>query len=353
MRTLRSAPPILARTAVRDRLFPDSRGYSRPARGCRCRKRDRGPCGFAIVGVIGVGARRSGLGEPAGGLLRRRSGGVVVSVDESTEDSLPADPVDRARFRRFLIDAGGGVLVDAAVGAVAVVVLEVLDEQHSELAFVPDQGAVDGAQVNLPRVARAQLGNSGERRHGRGYGQRPRKARMEGPIEFPAPTPNRPSSHATWGAFRALGDAGALLDAVHFSGALLAVADRGRSWTACIARDLDHAPASTLRRTYTSSDERAGTSRGTRPDGEAALGRSVRYAMSGHRSGACASARRQTSGHRLLSRGVADRGKQRGEVLWPIAGDHVVGADLVVAPAIRRIRVIGGIPESCATRRLA
>jgi len=34
-------------------------------------------------------------------------------------------------------------LVDAAVGSVGVVVLEVLDEQHSELAFVPDQGVVE------------------------------------------------------------------------------------------------------------------------------------------------------------------------------------------------------------------
>jgi hypothetical protein len=40
-------------------------------------------------------------------LLRRRSGGVVVFVDESTEDSPPADPVDGDRFGRFLVDAVG------------------------------------------------------------------------------------------------------------------------------------------------------------------------------------------------------------------------------------------------------
>ena len=67
----------------------------------------------------------------------------MVFVDESIEDSAPADLVDWDRFGRFLIDAGGGVLVDAAVGPVAVVVLEVLDEQHSELVFVPDQGVVE------------------------------------------------------------------------------------------------------------------------------------------------------------------------------------------------------------------
>ena len=76
-------------------------------------------------------------------LLGRWSGGVVVFVDEITVDAAGPDPADGGRFRCGLVDGGGGALVDAAVGAVVVVVLEVLDEQLVELAFVPDQGAVE------------------------------------------------------------------------------------------------------------------------------------------------------------------------------------------------------------------
>ena len=75
--------------------------------------------------------------------MRRRSDGGMVLVDEATEVSPPADPVDRDRFGRLLIDAGGGVLIDAVVGPVVVVVHEVLDEQFAELLFVPDQPAVE------------------------------------------------------------------------------------------------------------------------------------------------------------------------------------------------------------------
>jgi len=72
-------------------------------------------------------------------LLRRRSGGAVVFVDESAEASALADPVDGNGFGRRLVDAVGGALVDAAVGPVGVVVHGELDDQASKLAFVPDQ----------------------------------------------------------------------------------------------------------------------------------------------------------------------------------------------------------------------
>ena len=64
-------------------------------------------------------------------LLRRWSGGVVVFVDESIEDSLPPDPVDRDRVGGLVVDVGGGVLVDSSVGAVGVGVVEVLDERRT------------------------------------------------------------------------------------------------------------------------------------------------------------------------------------------------------------------------------
>ena len=95
------------------------------------------------MGVRGHGrrrvrARRSGLGEPAGVLLRRRSGGVLVFVDESTEDSPSADPVDRDRFGRVLVDAGGEDLVeggDEHGGVVSYQEPEWVDiESHGEVA---------------------------------------------------------------------------------------------------------------------------------------------------------------------------------------------------------------------------
>ena len=95
------------------------------------------------MGGTGAGRDEAGRASLREVLLRRWSGGVVVLVDESIEDSSPLDPVDRDRVCRFLVDAGRRSLVDAAVGPVAVVVLEVLDEQHSELVFVPDQGVVE------------------------------------------------------------------------------------------------------------------------------------------------------------------------------------------------------------------
>ncbi len=76
-------------------------------------------------------------------VLRRRSGGVVVVVDEPAGYWAAPDPVDGDRFGRRPIEAGGGALVDAAVGPVVVAVVEVLDEELAELAFVPDQGAVE------------------------------------------------------------------------------------------------------------------------------------------------------------------------------------------------------------------
>ena len=51
-------------------------------------------------GEVGWASRREVL-------LCRWSGGVVVFVDESIEDSLAADPVDRDRIGRLLIDAVG------------------------------------------------------------------------------------------------------------------------------------------------------------------------------------------------------------------------------------------------------
>jgi len=60
--------------------------------------------------------------------LRRRSGGGAVFVEESVDYWAPPDPVDRDGFGRRLVDGGGRVLVDAAVGPVTVGVLEELAE---------------------------------------------------------------------------------------------------------------------------------------------------------------------------------------------------------------------------------
>ena len=76
-------------------------------------------------------------------LACRRQAARRYSLISPPSTPTPADLVVGDRFGRCLVDAGGGALVDAAVGSVGVVVLEVLDEQHSELAFVPDQGVVE------------------------------------------------------------------------------------------------------------------------------------------------------------------------------------------------------------------
>jgi hypothetical protein len=120
-------------------------GKSRIARrvGVGARNAIGGLSGLEIVVGVGVGARRSGLGEPVGGVVVPASGGAVVFVDESIKYLPAAYLVDGDRFRCGVVDAGGGALVDAAVGPVGVVVLEVLGEQLAELAFVPDQGVVE------------------------------------------------------------------------------------------------------------------------------------------------------------------------------------------------------------------
>jgi hypothetical protein len=74
------------------------------------------------------GRDEAGRMSPWDVLLCRRSGGGVVFVDESAEDPAPVDPVDGDGFGCGVVDGGGGALVDATVGPVAVVVLEGLDE---------------------------------------------------------------------------------------------------------------------------------------------------------------------------------------------------------------------------------
>jgi hypothetical protein len=68
------------------------------------------------------------LGELVGGVGVPPSGGAVVFVDESIKYLPAAYLVDGDRFRCCLVDAGGGALVDAAVGSVGVVVVEELEE---------------------------------------------------------------------------------------------------------------------------------------------------------------------------------------------------------------------------------
>lgn len=47
----------------------------------------------------------------------------------------------------------GGVLVEGAVGAVGVVVVDVVGEEAAELAFVPDEGAVEELVAQGPDPA--------------------------------------------------------------------------------------------------------------------------------------------------------------------------------------------------------
>jgi len=79
-----------------------------------------------VLSVLGRG--EAGCASLRDMLLRRRSGGVVVFVDQSAEYSALSDLVDGGGFGRRLVDAGRQSLVDAAVGPVAVVVVEVLEE---------------------------------------------------------------------------------------------------------------------------------------------------------------------------------------------------------------------------------
>ena len=53
-------------------------------------------------------------------LVRRRSGGVVVFVDESTEDPSPADLVDGDRFGLFVSRTREWVEVGRSVGGRAI-----------------------------------------------------------------------------------------------------------------------------------------------------------------------------------------------------------------------------------------
>jgi hypothetical protein len=92
----------------------------------------------------------SGSGGEAGshGLSRdgRRplsgSGRVVVLVDEPAAGRVTSD-----RFAwadpRDAVEIVGRALVQASVGSVRVVVLVVLLDKHTQLAFVPDDGAVE------------------------------------------------------------------------------------------------------------------------------------------------------------------------------------------------------------------
>jgi len=70
------------------------------------------------------------------------SGDVAVLVDESAEDPPSPDRVDGDRVRHRLIDRVGCSLVDAPVGAVRVVALDVLFEDPAELPNVADECVV-------------------------------------------------------------------------------------------------------------------------------------------------------------------------------------------------------------------
>ena len=100
-----------------------------------------------------LGARAIGLGWGVGGragdefrslvgLWRGMcSGGGAVLVDQPAAGAAPLDRLarsDRDDDARVV----GGALVEAAVGPLAVVVVDELAEEDAELAFVPDEGAV-------------------------------------------------------------------------------------------------------------------------------------------------------------------------------------------------------------------
>jgi len=67
----------------------------------------------------------------------RALGGVAVFVDESA--ATGASQNRRARDRGDVGVVWGG-LIERSVGSVLVVVVDVVDEQRAELAFVPDDG---------------------------------------------------------------------------------------------------------------------------------------------------------------------------------------------------------------------
>jgi hypothetical protein len=73
-----------------------------------------------IVGGHGV----AGCADGRGGRVPRRcpvvhrvgSGGAAVLVDEPVEDAVPSDRVDGNGLGGWLVDRGGGSLVEAALG---------------------------------------------------------------------------------------------------------------------------------------------------------------------------------------------------------------------------------------------
>ena len=75
--------------------------------------------------------------DRAGGrcFLRRRSGGGVVFVDESADYWALPDPVDGDGFGRWMVDGGGGALVDPTMRPVAVVVVEEFGSGGADEAF--------------------------------------------------------------------------------------------------------------------------------------------------------------------------------------------------------------------------
>ena len=70
------------------------------------------------------------------------SGCGAVLVDESAADGVSFDPLAWTD-RHDIAGVVRGALVDPAVGSVGVVVLDVFDEQRSEVSLVPDDGPVE------------------------------------------------------------------------------------------------------------------------------------------------------------------------------------------------------------------
>ena len=86
--------------------------------------------------------RRVALKAPASGC---GSGCGAVLVDEPGAGGAPLDVGPEGRLDHLAAAVSlvvGSTLVEGAVGAVAVVVLDVVDQEAAELAFVPDDGAV-------------------------------------------------------------------------------------------------------------------------------------------------------------------------------------------------------------------
>ncbi len=71
------------------------------------------------------------------------SGGLVVLVDEPAEDRPSPDRVDQSRIVVRLVDGVGASLLRAAVGSMAVVVVDVLVEERAELSLVPDHRVIE------------------------------------------------------------------------------------------------------------------------------------------------------------------------------------------------------------------